>query len=291
MNKKYLLLSLFFAALFATLNIKMVNSEVAKPPSGSSGDVLTNKTCAQAGCHPSPAQNAATTGTNSHTLNIGTGNPTTPLTNGFAYTPGTQYNIGLVINSATGRYGFQMSALNASNGQAGTFAATTASTTQVTTLPGAAGYQYVGHKNASSNKTWVYKWTAPASGGPVTLYYAYNCADDDDESTGDIIYKGSVTLTAPSVGIADISEKLSGLNVFPNPINSDFSMSFNLNENSQVSAQLYSLDGKQSMELMNEKVNQGDFNRVFDVNNLSSGIYLMKLNVGEASVTRKIVKP
>ena len=67
-------------------------------------------------------------------------------------------------------------------------------------------------------------------------------------------------------------------------------MSFNLNETSKVSAQLYSLDGKEVQELMNEKVTNGDFNRPFDVSALPAGIYLMKLNVGDASVTQKIVK-
>ncbi|HLP50183.1 MAG TPA: choice-of-anchor V domain-containing protein [Chitinophagales bacterium] len=286
MNKK-LLFSFFFIALIASLNIKTANSDPQKPPVGASGDPLTGKTCAQNGCHPSPAQAVPATGEGALTLNIGTGNPTTPLTNGFAYTPGTTYNIGFGITSSTGRYGFQMSSLNANNQQAGKFAVTTSSNTQ---LDSAGGFYYIGHRNAGNNKNWVYKWTAPANGGPVTLYYAYNTADNNGESSGDVIYNGSVTLTAPSVGIASISEKLSGLNVFPNPINNQFSMSFNLNEASRVSAQLYSLDGKEVQELMNEKVTNGDFNRPFDVSALPSGIYLMKLNVGDASVTQKIVK-
>ncbi|HLP20123.1 MAG TPA: choice-of-anchor V domain-containing protein [Chitinophagales bacterium] len=284
MKKNYLLFSLFLIALFAVLNIKPVNSEIPKPPAGSAGDPLTGKTCAQNGCHPSPSQAVPNGGL---TLNIGTGNPTTALTSSFEYTPGTAYNIGFGINASTGRYGFQMSSLTAANAQAGSFTATNTTTTQVTT---AGGFQYVGHKNANSTKNWVYKWTAPAAGGAVTLYYAYNTADNDDEATGDVIYSGSVTINSAGVGIADISTKLSGLNVFPNPINNQFSMSFNLNETSKVSAQLYSLDGKEVQELMNEKVTNGDFNRPFDVSALPSGIYLMKLNVGDASVTQKIVK-
>lgn len=285
MKKKYLLFSLFAIAAFATLNVKPVNSEVPKPPLGSSGDPLTSATCAQQNCHPGPVQNASSA---TLTLNIGTGNPTTPLNNSFVYTPGTAYNIGFGIISSTGRYGFEMSALTASNTQAGRFAVTTSNNTS---LDSVGSFQYIGHKGANSNKNWVYKWTAPATGGPVTLYYAYNTADGDNEVTNDVIYKGSVTINSSgNVGIADINERLSGLNILPNPVNNEFSLSFNLKETAQVSAQLYSLDGKAVKELLNEKVSQGDFNRPFDVNALPSGIYLMKLNVGEASVTKKIVK-
>lgn len=284
MKKKYLLFSFFAVAALATLNIKPVNSEVPKPPAGSSGDPLTSATCAQQNCHPGPVQNSSS---NTLTLNIGTGNPATPLNSSFVYTPGTAYNIGFGINSSTGRYGFEMSALTASNTQAGSFTVTNSNNTSLTTV---SGFQYIGHKGANSNKNWVYKWTAPAAGGPVTLYYAYNTADGDNEVTNDVIYSGSVTINSTGVGIADINEKLSGLTVFPNPISNQFGMSFNLKETAQVSAQLYSLDGKEMKELMNEKVSQGDFNRPFDVNALSSGIYLLKLNVGEASVTKKIVK-
>lgn len=286
MKKKYLLVSFFAVAVMATLNFKTVNSEIPKPPAGSTGDPNTSATCAQQSCHIGPAQNSSA---NILTLNIGTGNPATPLNSSFVYTPGTLYNIGFGLNSSTGRYGFEMSALTASNAQAGTFAVTTSTTTSLTTV---AGFQYIGHKNANSTKNWVYKWTAPAAGGAVTFYYAYNTADGDNEVTNDVIYYGSVTINSTGgTGIADINDKVSALNVFPNPINSEFSMSFNLKETAQVSAQLYSLDGKQAQELMSEKVSQGSFNRAFDVNALPSGIYLMKLNVGDASVTKKIVKP
>lgn len=285
MNKKYLLLTTFLVAIFATLNVTTVKSKITSPPAGSSGDPVNTGTCAQSGCHNGSAQTPAS---GDLTLTIGTGNPTTPLDASFVYTPGTAYNIGFLINSFTGRYGFQMAALNGSNTQAGTFAVTNAATTKINT---ATGRNYIGHLNASSTKSWVYKWTAPASGtGTVTFYYSYNTANDDNNPTGDVIYKGSVSIEALLSGVEDISTKVADLNIFPNPISSQFSISFDLKEADNVSAQLYSLDGKLMKELINEKMNSGNVNQQFDVNDLAAGIYLVKLNVGGATITKKIVK-
>lgn len=285
MNKKYLLLTAFLIAIFATLNVTTVNSKITSPPAGSSGDPVNTGTCAQSGCHNGPVQ---TPGAGDLTLTIGTGNPTTPLDASFVYSPGTQYNIGFLINSFTGRYGFQMVALNSSNTQAGTFAVTNSATTKINA---AGGRSYIGHLNANSTKNWVYKWTAPASGtGTVTFYYSYNTADDNDQSNGDVIYKGSVSIEALLSGVEDISTKVADLNIFPNPISSQFGISFDLKESNTVSSQLYSLDGKLMKELINEKMNSGNVNQQFDVNDLAAGIYLVKLNVGGATITKKIVK-
>ena len=37
-------------------------------------------------------------------------------------------------------------------------------------------------------------------------------------------------------------------------------------------------------------MNSGNVNQQFDVNDLAAGIYLVKLNVGGATITKKIVK-
>jgi hypothetical protein len=149
----------------------------------------------------------------------------------------------------------------------------------------------MGHKNASSYKNWIFKWTAPNS-GPVTFYYAYNTSDTASQSAdlpGGTIYTGSLTIPGVT-GINDISERLSDLNIFPNPVSHEFSLTFNMKKTEITSANIYSLDGKIAKELMNEKLVPGNFNRSFSIDELPSGIYLVKLNAGDASVTQKIIK-
>ena len=289
MKKNYLLLSVFLIAVFATLNVTKVNSKVNNPPAGSAGDPTFGTTCVGGGCHNGPDVTASLS---TLAYLIGTGSVPTDTINlnspTFKYTPGTLYHLTFKLNSFTGAYGFQTVALDASNAKAGIMA-TTAGTTQINTL---SGLQYMGHKNANATKTWTFNWTAPASGtGPVSFYYAYNAANNDGDPTGDIIYKGVSTIQeSTGSGIEDISSKLSDLTIFPNPISQNFGVSFDLKEANQVSAQLYSVDGQLVKELINEKTNNGHIIRHFDLQELQAGIYLVKINVGQASITKRIVK-
>lgn len=289
MKRNYLLLASFLVVAFVSLNIKQVNSKVAAPPAGSVGDPFATATCIQSGCHVGTAQTPPANGLN---LAIGTGNPTTALTSAFQYVPGTVYNIGFGINSSESRFGFQLIPLKASdNTMAGDVTATNNTNTSVATLAGTR--KYVGHKSASSNKNWVFRWTAPAAGtGAVTFYYAYNTANGNNlADAADNIYKSSLTITeAAGTGVADISTQVADLNIFPNPITANFALSFNLLEANQVAAQLYNLNGQLVKELINEKMNGGNFNQQFDIAEVPAGIYVVKMNVGSASVSKKIIK-
>lgn len=297
MKKKYLLISFFLIAVITIITTTNVNSELQYPPVGSSGDPFTNLTCAQNSCHAGPEQTATS---NEVTINIGTGFPTTQLDNNFVYIPGVTYNIALLISSSISPtpnpyYGFQMVALNVSNTQAGTMTANVSSTnTIVKTSPGTGTRQYMGHLNANATKNWAFKWTAPSAGtGAVSFYYAFNAASASTvppsvpEGT---IYKNSVTIQEGVVGIEHISSKLSFLNIFPNPVSNEFRISFDLKDANSVSSHLCSLDGKLSKELINEKMSEGNFSRVFNIKDMPAGIYLVKLNAGEASVAKKIMK-
>lgn len=289
MTRKLLPLSMFVLLTVGIFNSMKVNSEKPYPPVANTGDPLSGNTCARSGCHNGPILTPDST---TLTLNIGTGTPTTPLNNSFIYTPNTVYNMSFVINAFTGNYGFQMDALNSSNKQAGRFnLSNTATTTLKWIIAAGDSVFYVGHKNASSTKNWTYKWTSPAAGtGPVTFYYAYNAGNNQDDAIGDMIYQSSVTINELPNGIEDIATKITNLNVFPNPVTTDFGISFNMKETDKVVATVYTLDGKLAKELMNERVMEGNFNRNFDLSGMASGVYLVKINVGTAQVVKKVFK-
>jgi hypothetical protein len=76
----------------------------------------------------------------------------------------------------------------------------------------------------------------------------------------------------------------------PNPVNGAFSLSFNVLQAGEASASLYSVDGKFCRQLFNENLSGGTFNRNYNIASLAAGIYLVKLNMGGATITQKIVK-
>ncbi len=288
MKKNYLLLSVSVFALLLFLNTEKVNSKISSPPAGSAGDPFTNASCSQNGCHGGAT---ITPTANDLTLTIGTNTPTTPLNSSFEYTGGTQYNIGFLINAFTGRYGFQIVALDGANAQAGTMTVTNAATTKINTSPGTGTRQYMGHLNASSTKNWVFRWTAPAATtGPVTFYYSYATEDGDDNPGTNNIYKSSVTINPAASAIQDINTKVEALQVFPNPVTSEVGVSFNLLEAGAVSANLYSLDGKRVTGFEVENASSGLFSKILNVSDIDAGVYLLQLNVNGASVTQKIIK-
>ena len=287
MKKKYVLLSLFIAVAIIMVNTTNVTSNISAPPPASVGDAFVGNTCARAGCHESiPAQSIPN---GALTFNIGTGLPTTPLTSSFQYSPDTVYNIQFTPNSTANIYGFSISALDAGAQQAGTFTLTNTNTTSIQTITG--GRTYIGHKNASGSKNWGFRWTAPsASTGCVTFSYAFNLGSGDGTRFNDSIFVGDVTICPLSIGVNDISEKISSLQIFPNTVNQEFNLSFSIEEGNNVSVQLYSLDGHNVGNLLNENLQEGHFNRTFNISHLASGIYLVKLKVGASYTTHKIVK-
>lgn len=295
MKKNYILTGGFLAATLLLINTVNVNSKQLAPPAGSNGDPNgSNATCAQSGCHAAPVSTASSSDV---TFTIGTGQPTTPLTSAFTYQPNTTYNIGFVINAAptgsgnTNYYGFQLSALDASNAKAGTFAVTTSTNTS---LDNTAGFQWIGHKGANSNKTWVFKWTSPAaSSGPVTFYYSFVAAKSAQPASNPegTVYKNTVTIQeGAGSGINNLDGIASGLTVFPNPINNQFGLSFDAIETADFRAEVYNLNGAVVANLFEETVSAGKFNRTFNINDLSAGVYMVKLSSGQGSVTQKIFK-
>ncbi len=293
MNKKYLLSCFFMITVLVLVTTNNVNSKITSPPAGNSGDPVTSNSCARSGCHATPSQ---TPGANDYGITIGTGSPTTPLT-GFVYTPNTVYNMAFIINliaTTNPFYGFQIVALDAANAKAGTMQVTNTATTKINTSVATGTRQYMGHLNSNSTHNWAYKWTAPAAGtGPVIFYYSYNVCNASSatpNSAEGTIYKGVIPIQEAPSFIEDISNKISELNIFPNPISNEFSISFDAKVTETVSAQLFSLDGKEVSQLLNEKIAQGRFVREFNTNDLPAGIYLLQLNVGGAFVTKKLVK-
>lgn len=289
MKKNYLLLALFFVAALATTQYRPAQSEPDFPQAGSVGDPVTNLSCAQTDCHNGPAQ-PITTGLSlfaTQGLSLDTA-----LDANFAYEPGKTYNINFRINDIAERYGFQIVALDAANEKAGEMTVTDNLHTRIKTSPPTGTRQYMGHLGANTWKNWQFQWTAPASGtGAVTFYYAYNLADDDDEPIGDTIYKGTTTIQqGGGVGINEIYGKLNNLEVFPNPVTSEFGLSFHVINTQNITARLYTLEGKLISELVNEQLSSGMFKRNFDVASLTQGIYMVKLDVGGSTIVKKIVK-
>ena len=84
------------------------------------------------------------------------------------------------------------------------------------------------------------------------------------------------------------SEEISKVKLFPNPSNDNTNITFNLNNSSDVSIQIFDLQGKLVQTVYNNtKLFAGEHNVNFNVSNLQLGTYMVLLNTNSE---RKVVK-
>lgn len=75
---------------------------------------------------------------------------------------------------------------------------------------------------------------------------------------------------------------------YPNPFNPTTQITYQLPEQSQVTLSVYDMTGRQVATLINENVSAGTHTVNFDASNLSSGVYMYRLNTGTTMLTRKL---
>ena len=117
------------------------------------------------------------------------------------YTPGETVTLTVTVEQANRqRWGFQLTALDSSNKQAGTFGLIDRAKTKTASGTGSlAGRKYVEQTTAGTQEghqggaSWEVRWTAPDTDvGRVTFYAAGNAANGNDSSSGDNIYTTAV---------------------------------------------------------------------------------------------------
>ena len=261
---KQIVNAVFLLAIITISSITIsISNPSGAPAQASGGPVEGGSTCAQGGCH---------SGTPTAKANIISSDiPTT------GYMAGTTYNITVTV-AGSGAKGFQVSAQK-SDGSSylGTLTAGTGSRIMPTS--------YVTHSSSksSSSAVWTFKWKAPAKGtGPVDFYGAFAVTRFTTYTD-----KYTVQESAKS-GILESAANFN-LNVYPNPLQENINLSFDLQENAAVSAQLISLDGKSSFDLYSSNLASGNHNlNLSKPEGLQAGIYFLQLNLDNKQVVKKV---
>ena len=75
---------------------------------------------------------------------------------------------------------------------------------------------------------------------------------------------------------------------YPNPFNPQTKIAFTISELSNVSLNVYDLSGKQVGELVNEQKAPGNYEVIFNGQNLASGFYIYKLTAGSFTEIKKM---
>ncbi|MEO8211261.1 MAG: T9SS type A sorting domain-containing protein [bacterium] len=76
---------------------------------------------------------------------------------------------------------------------------------------------------------------------------------------------------------------------YPNPFNPVTKIKFSVPENQFIKIQVYDIQGKEIQQLLNERVQAGNYETKFNGNNFSSGIYYYTLESDNFSITKKML--
>jgi len=98
------------------------------------------------------------------------------------------------------------------------------------------------------------------------------------------VYKGEVEAVVNTV----TAEKYTLNQNYPNPFNPSTNLSFTIPATGKVNLTVYNSLGKEVVNLINDVMEPGDYNVLFNAHNLSSGIYYYSLKVGNNITTKKM---
>jgi len=76
---------------------------------------------------------------------------------------------------------------------------------------------------------------------------------------------------------------------YPNPFNPSTTISFSIPTSEFVTLKVYDMLGREVATLVNENLSAGSYSYNFDASNLTSGVYLYKLQAGKYSETKKMI--
>lgn len=198
----------------------------------------------------------------------------------LGYEVGETYTITAeAMEDGVSKFGFELTAEDASGNKVGTFAVVNGET-QLANSNASVTHTSSGTSGTNS-KTWTMEWTAPATDiGEVTFYGAFNATNGNGGTSGDMVFTSMMSVDESSVGFGEelaVAEFTFG----PNP-------SFgNVQANHQYnSAQINIIDlsGKTVFS-----VNSYISGSAIDLSSLNSGVYFIQLQAENAVKSQKLV--
>ncbi|MCA0446165.1 MAG: T9SS type A sorting domain-containing protein [Bacteroidetes bacterium] len=132
------------------------------------------------------------------------------------------------------------------------------------------------------------EFTLPVDHNTQYWFFEFSETDSDWDSVIVVKARTGEIYTSVSQVQGDITAFALDQN-YPNPFNPETTIRFSLPEQQQVKLSLYTITGQEIGILLNETRKAGVHQISFKADNLSSGIYLYKIESGSRSITRKMV--
>lgn len=225
------------------------------------------------------------------TIQSGTGFQTVVLTNAAgtmvtSYNPGETYTVTVGMLTANAKNGFEIVALTPSNTQAGSVAATSATTTKTVTF--GSKTRITQKSGGTSLNNWSFAWTAPATNvGNVTFYLGTNVSNSNNGDSGDVI-RNSQHVFGSTAGIQENTEKVA-INLGYAKASNSLTIDLTSQLNGEAAINLVDLSGKSvQFEQLGNVATGNNMLSVKLNNQLPKGVYIAHINVNNNFVSKKI---
>lgn len=136
------------------------------------------------------------------------------------------------------------------------------------------------------SRTSVYNFTDSKIKAGTT--YTYTLADIKLDGTETLHGDMSVQVTIPESG-AIVAENFTLEPLYPNPFNPSFTIPFTLSKTLDVDFNLFDLNGRHVMQILNAQLSAGSYRQSVTPTDLTSGIYILRSLIGTKLNTQKIV--
>lgn len=254
-----------------------LSAHEAGPPAGVSGSPKDGSTCEISGCHNAFPLQGSKPGWISSNVPVA------------GYTPNQTYTItAKAVYIGKNTFGFEISPQAVNGTLLGTLVNTSSKTQIIST-------KWIGHTingiKGSDSNVWTFNWKAPVSGtGNVTFYGAFNCGAGNDMADQDSIYTSTLIIHENITGIENLTSACYETNIYPNPSNGKFYLSYSIINAQNIEISLYSIEGKLIRTLLPSTIMQeGLYKDFYDLTGIKSGIYFIRLSSGEENSINKVV--
>ena len=196
---------------------------------------------------------------------------------GSGYVAGSTYTItATATHAGAGKFGFELTAEDQSNAKTGTFVINGAGT-QLVNNNKAVTHTSGGTTPSGDSRAWTMDWTAPASGtGNVTFYAAFNAADGNGSSSGDVIYVSSTIVTEDAgSGTWPVTVSGSRISLYPQPVISRMAFTMPDKLNAQIELVIFNMDGR-LVDRIPAMASSGHVE--VDLSGLGSGAYILRVS-------------
>lgn len=109
-----------------------------------------------------------------------------------------------------------------------------------------------------------------------------------DESYNRIIQKKQLLTNVEYLADNLVPDNFNLVN-YPNPFNSSTQINFSIPQSGILSIKVYNILGEEIKEIVNNYFDAGTHKILFNANELSSGVYLLRMNIGENYFSHKII--